>query len=211
MTKTIAGPAARQHGRISILVDCGSPLYTYAFLIPAHTGPGSVSQYYPGLPAGSRCTVTETTDGHAPTVAVAATERHHKVTIAARLSRSGSQDRATAADSPVECKPRFRGGPSPINKYDPADDCRCQIAELSEGGTRLKQWATFGGAAAALTGLLFVAVSIRVEFIAKSTELRSRAAQTLTLFAIPLVISILLSFRARGTACSGRSLSYSPR
>ena len=83
VTKTIAGPADRQHGRISILVDCGSPLYTYAFLIPAHTGPGSVSQYYPGLPAESRCTVTETTDGHAPTVAVAATERHHKVTIAA--------------------------------------------------------------------------------------------------------------------------------
>ena len=83
VTKTIAGPADRHHGRISILVDCGSPLYTYAFLIPAHTGPGSVSRYYPDLPAESRCTVTETTDGHTATVAVGATGRHHKVTIAA--------------------------------------------------------------------------------------------------------------------------------
>jgi Domain of unknown function (DUF5979)/Thioester domain len=81
VTKTIAGPAARQHGRISILVDCGGPLHTYAFLIPAHTGPGSVSRYYPDLPAGSRCTVTETTDGHTSTVAVAATGKGRKVTI----------------------------------------------------------------------------------------------------------------------------------
>ena len=113
------------------------------------------------------------------------------------------------ADSPVECKPRFRE-PSPINKYDPPDDCRCQIAELNEGGTRLKQWATFatlsGGAAAALTGLLFVAVSIRIEFIAKSTELRSRAAQTLTLFVIPLVISILLSIPDQGYRVLGAEL-----
>ena len=39
VTKTIAGPAARQHGRISILVVCGGPLHTYAFRIPAHTLP----------------------------------------------------------------------------------------------------------------------------------------------------------------------------
>jgi hypothetical protein len=38
-----------------------------------------------------------------------------------------------------------------------------------------------GAATAALLGLLFVAVSIRVETIARSTELRERSAQTLTL------------------------------
>jgi hypothetical protein len=38
-----------------------------------------------------------------------------------------------------------------------------------------------GAATAALLGLLFVAVSIRVEPIAKSAELRDRSAQTLTL------------------------------
>lgn len=61
----------------------------------------------------------------------------------------------------------------------------------------MEKWATFatlsGGAAAGLTGLLFVAVSIRIEFIAKSQELRNRAAQTLTLFVTALLISMLLS------------------
>ncbi len=81
VTKTIAGPAAHRHGPISILVVCGGPIHTYAFRIRAHTGPGSVSRYYPDLPAGSRCTVTETTDGHTSTVAVTATAKGKKVTI----------------------------------------------------------------------------------------------------------------------------------
>jgi hypothetical protein len=61
----------------------------------------------------------------------------------------------------------------------------------------VEKWSTFaavsGGAAAGLTGLLFVAVSIRIEFIARSQELRNRAAQTLALFVTVLLISILLS------------------
>jgi hypothetical protein len=61
----------------------------------------------------------------------------------------------------------------------------------------LEKWATFatvaGGAAAGLTGLLFVAVSIRVDVIAKSQELRTRAAQTLGLFVTVLFIAVLLS------------------
>ncbi len=61
----------------------------------------------------------------------------------------------------------------------------------------MEQWSTFaaiaGGAAAALTGLLFVAVSIRVDIIAKSQELRNRAAQTLALFVTVLFITILLA------------------
>jgi hypothetical protein len=61
----------------------------------------------------------------------------------------------------------------------------------------VEEWSTFaviaGGAAAALTGLLFVAVSIRVDVIAKTQELRNRAAQTLALFVTVLVIAILLS------------------
>lgn len=50
-----------------------------------------------------------------------------------------------------------------------------------------------GGAAAALTGLLFVAVSIRIEVIATSQELRNRAAQTLALFVTVLLTGILVS------------------
>jgi uncharacterized membrane protein len=61
----------------------------------------------------------------------------------------------------------------------------------------LEKWATFatvaGGAAAGLTGLLFVAVSIRIDVIAKSQELRNRAAQTLALFVTALLITVLLS------------------
>jgi hypothetical protein len=64
-------------------------------------------------------------------------------------------------------------------------------------GFRLEKWSTFavvaGGAAAVLTGLLFVAVSIRIDVIAKCQELRNRAAQTLTLFVTVLFIAILLS------------------
>ena len=81
VTKTIAGPAARHHGRISILVACGSPTHAFAFLIPAHTGPGSVSRVFPELPVGSRCTVTETTDGHTATVTVVTTGKRKTVTI----------------------------------------------------------------------------------------------------------------------------------
>ena len=61
----------------------------------------------------------------------------------------------------------------------------------------LGEWGTFatvvGGAAAGLTGLLFVAVSIRISVIAKSQELRNRAAQTLALFVTVLFIAVLLS------------------
>ena len=61
----------------------------------------------------------------------------------------------------------------------------------------MEKWSTFagvvGGAAAALTGLLFVAVSIRTDAIAKSQELRNRAAQTFALFVTVLLIAILLS------------------
>jgi Domain of unknown function (DUF5979)/Thioester domain len=83
VTKTIAGPAARQHGPIAILVACGGPLNDFSFVIPAHTGPGSSSRHFDGIPAGSRCTVTETADGHTNTLAVVATGGR-TVTIPAR-------------------------------------------------------------------------------------------------------------------------------
>ena len=83
VSKIIAGPAAGQQGRIAILVACGDPVHTYASVIPAHTRPGSVSRFFPDLPAGSRCTVTETANGHTSTVEAVTARGRKTVTIAA--------------------------------------------------------------------------------------------------------------------------------
>jgi modulator of FtsH protease len=57
-------------------------------------------------------------------------------------------------------------------------------------------WTNFalivGGASAALTGLLFVAVSLNDQRIAEHLALRASAGQTLVLFVVPLLSSILL-------------------
>lgn len=83
VTKTIAGSAGGQQGRIAILVACGDPAHTFAFVIPAGTRRGSVSRYFPGLPAGSRCTITEAANGHSSTVRASGAGGRRTATIAA--------------------------------------------------------------------------------------------------------------------------------
>jgi hypothetical protein len=51
---------------------------------------------------------------------------------------------------------------------------------------------TIGSLAGALTGLLFVAVSIKSDTLSKSVSLRSRAAQTLVLFMTSALAAIML-------------------
>jgi hypothetical protein len=68
-------------------------------------------------------------------------------------------------------------------------------------------WSDFavvsGGAAAALMGLLFVAVTLRIDAISRARDLRSRATQTLTLFATALVAAILITVPAQPTWALG--------
>jgi len=62
-------------------------------------------------------------------------------------------------------------------------------------------WSDFdvvtGGAAAALVGLLFVAVTMRIDAISRAPDLRSRAAQTLTLFVLALSVAVVMTVPAQ--------------
>lgn len=63
-------------------------------------------------------------------------------------------------------------------------------------GYTIAMWAGFGEAlaavAGALTGLLFVAVSVKSDVLAASRSLSSRAAQTLVLFLTSVLAAVLL-------------------
>jgi len=63
-------------------------------------------------------------------------------------------------------------------------------------GYTIAPWAGFGEAlaamAGALTGLLFVALSVKSEVLAASRSVSSRAAQTLVLFMISVLIAVFL-------------------
>jgi modulator of FtsH protease len=67
---------------------------------------------------------------------------------------------------------------------------------MSAAGYDISAWTDFAvgvtGAAAALTGLLFVAVSINLQQILTFPGLPARAAQTLVLFFTPLLVCVLL-------------------
>jgi len=77
-------------------------------------------------------------------------------------------------------------------------------------GSGVEAWDTSaeicGGAAATLTGLLFVAPSIRIASIARSQELRNRAAQTRSLFRVVLVISVLIAIPGQAYRTLGAEL-----
>jgi len=71
-------------------------------------------------------------------------------------------------------------------------------------------WTDFGtavaAAAAALAGLLFVAISINLPAILAEKGLPSRAAQTLILFATPLIVAVLLVVPGQGNVAAGLEL-----
>jgi hypothetical protein len=78
------------------------------------------------------------------------------------------------------------------------------------GGYDAAQWNEFAvavaGAAAALSGLLFVAVSINIARILSFPNLPIRAGQTLIMLVIPLVVSVVLLVPAQPRAALGSEL-----
>ena len=77
-------------------------------------------------------------------------------------------------------------------------------------GYTTAMWADFGEAlaavAGALTGLLFVAVSVKSAALTASLSLRSRAAQTLVLFMTSVLAGILLAAPQPGAALGAELL-----
>ena len=72
-------------------------------------------------------------------------------------------------------------------------------------------WAGFGGAlaavAGALTGLLFVALSVKGAALSESPPLNARAAQTLTLFMTSVMIALTLAAPQPATAIGSELLA----
>ena len=69
--------------------------------------------------------------------------------------------------------------------------------------------ATVASLAGALTGLLFVAVSIKSDVLARSQSLSSRAAQTLVLFMTSAITAVLLAAPQPRTALGAELLAVS--
>jgi hypothetical protein len=66
--------------------------------------------------------------------------------------------------------------------------------------------AAVGTAAAALAGLLFIAISINIREIIAGPSLPSRAAQTLIMFVTPLVVGLLMTVPDQGRVAAGWEL-----
>ena len=79
--KTVAGPAAGKQGEIVIHTECDGVALTPDLVIPAGAAAGDYSQKYEPLDAGSKCTVTETSDGSSSSVEVIVTGDGQEVTV----------------------------------------------------------------------------------------------------------------------------------
>ncbi len=100
--KTITGPTAGQQGPVTIAVSCGGSALP-SFVIPAGTKAGTVSHAFDGIPAGSACTVDETSDGGTATVMVTVEGATQQVTVPA-----GGVVSATITDTYTDTPGSFR-------------------------------------------------------------------------------------------------------
>ena len=81
VNKTIAGAAAGSQGRVVIQVACDDGAARDDFIIDAGTHAGTTSKTYDGIPEGTMCTVTETSDGSTTSTKVVVTGDGQPVTI----------------------------------------------------------------------------------------------------------------------------------
>ena len=70
---------------------------------------------------------------------------------------------------------------------------------------------SFAGAAGALLGLAFVAISFNLDAILRYKTLPGRAVETLVFFAYPLAASLLLQMPGRQVRLSASARQYWPR
>lgn len=85
--KTINGPLAGSQGAVTVAVTCGvATLPTWT--IPAGTGAQTLTHTYDDIPAGSSCTVTETSDGATATVVATVVGANQTVTVPAATRAS---------------------------------------------------------------------------------------------------------------------------
>ena len=80
--KTINGPSAGSQGDITIDVTCDSATLP-DWTIPAGTGATTLTNTYQDIPAGSSCTVTETSNGATTTVTATVAGANQTVTVPA--------------------------------------------------------------------------------------------------------------------------------
>ena len=77
----------------------------------------------------------------------------------------------------------------------------------------IEAWSDYGvaivGGAAALSGLLFVAVSVNAAWFSSSEAHRGRAGQASVLFIVPLLTGILLLIPGQGTTALGIEIGVS--
>ncbi len=64
-----------------------------------------------------------------------------------------------------------------------------------------------GGACAALLGLLFVSVTLRIDVVVRRPELQARASQTLALLLVGLLVAVLLSVPQHSAAFGGELIA----
>jgi Domain of unknown function (DUF5979) len=83
VAKAITGPFAGQQGPVTVHVVCDGTALSPDFVIPAATPAGMVFHSFDDIPAGSVCTVTETTDGSTSTVMVTVMGDNQQATVPA--------------------------------------------------------------------------------------------------------------------------------